>query len=399
MLVIPAEKNRVFGLDILRAMAIVLVLAAHTWPTKAHQQWPHAFAVLGVELFFVLSGFLIGGILIRLAEEDRLHTLRDVWGFWRRRWFRTLPNYYLFLGLHLVWRTWVLGFPDQVSTNWEYLFFVQNLRHPPPFFFPETWSLAVEEWFYLLFPLVLLGALQTLKRPGPAWASAIVLFLVIPTALRLWVAASTGPVDPANLDAQRRTWDTIVRMTVMFRLDVVMYGVIAALVAARRPVLWRRMAGWWPIGLTVVGVALASIGWHVPLEPADPWHGFLLWPVMAVGFALLLPRFSQISWAKGVAARLTSWIARISYALYLCHGLVLLAMWRWMGPKSGIGLEKNTFLWCITAWFLSLAVAGLVYQWFERPMMDLRDRFEGARTGRLQERVEAPPTPVERERP
>jgi peptidoglycan/LPS O-acetylase OafA/YrhL len=120
---------------------------------------------------------------------------------------------------------------------------------------------------------------------------------------------------------------------------------------------------------------------------------------MAVGFALLLPRFSQISWAKGGAARLTSWIARISYALYLCHGLVLLAMWRWMGPKSGIGLEKNTFLWCITAWFLSLAVAGLVYQWFERPMMDLRDRFEGARTGRLQERVEAPPTPVERERP
>jgi peptidoglycan/LPS O-acetylase OafA/YrhL len=396
--VIPAEKNRVFGLDIVRATAIALVLAAHTWPTKMYHQWPHAFAVLGVELFFVLSGFLIGGILIRLAEENRLRTLRDVWGFWRRRWFRTLPNYYLFLTLHLLWRTWVLGFPDQVGTNWEYLFFVQNLRHPPPFFFPETWSLAVEEWFYLLFPLVLLIALHNLKRPGAAWTAAIVFFLIVPTALRLQVAAGSGPVDPADLEAHRRTWDSILRMTVIYRLDVVMYGVIGALVAAKRPVLWRRMAGWWPIGLALVAVALASIGWHVPLETARPWHAFALWPIMAVGFALLLPRFSQIVGAKGVAARFTSWIARISYALYLCHGLVLLAMWRWMGPKSAIGLEKNTFLWCITAWVLSLSVAGLVYRWFERPMMNLRDRFEAAKTGRLQERVEAPPTPVEPER-
>jgi len=397
--VIPAEKNRVFGLDILRATAIVLVLAAHTWPTKTHLQWPHAFAALGVELFFVLSGFLIGGILIRLAEEDRLRTLRDVCGFWRRRWFRTLPNYYLFLGLHLAWRTWVLGFPDQVVTNWEYLFFVQNLRHPPPFFFRETWSLAVEEWFYLLFPLALLGALRILKRPGAAWAAAIVLFLLVPTALRLWVAASSSPIDPAQLEAHRRTWDTIVRMTVAFRLDVVMYGVMGALVAAKRPVLWKRMAGWWPTGVALVTVALTSIGWHVPLETARPWHAFALWPIMAVGFALLLPRFSQIAAAKGVAARCTSWIAKTSYALYLCHGLVLLALWRWMGPKSVIGLEKNTFPWCVMAWALSLAVAGLVYQWFERPVMELRDRFEGAKTGRLQERVEAPPTPVEREQP
>jgi peptidoglycan/LPS O-acetylase OafA/YrhL len=245
--------------------------------------------------------------------------------------------------------------------------------------------------------VVLLVALQTLKRPGAAWAAAIVLFLIIPTALRLWVAASSAPVDPANLEAHRRTWDTIIRMTVMFRLDVVMYGVIGALVAARRPVLWRRMAGWWPIGLALVGVALASIGWHAPLETAQPWQAFALWLIMAVGFAMLLPRFSQIPAAKGAVARFTSWIARISYALYLCHGLVLLAMWRWMGPKSVIGLEKNTFLWCITAWVLSLAVAGLVYRWFERPMMDLRDRFEAAKTGRLQERVEAPPTPVEPE--
>src|SRR5687768_15474997 len=97
--VITAEKNRILRRDIVRATAIWLVLAAHTCPTRSYLQWPNVFAVLGVELFFVLSGFLIGGSLIRLAEEGRLQSLANVWGFWRRRWFRTLPNYYLFLAL------------------------------------------------------------------------------------------------------------------------------------------------------------------------------------------------------------------------------------------------------------------------------------------------------------
>ncbi len=392
---IPAEKNRIFGLDILRATAIVLVLAAHTWPSKGWLQWPHAFSVLGVELFFVLSGFLIGGILIRLADEGRLRTFRDVCGFWRRRWFRTLPNYYLFLTLHLLWRTWVLGFPDQVSTNWEYLFFVQNLQRPPSYFFPETWSLAVEEWFYLLFPLLLWVALRALRRPLLAWLAVVGLFLLVPTALRLWVSTSvSGPIDPAHIDDHRRNWDFIVRMTVMLRLDVVMFGVGAALIAARRPLLWKRMANWWPIGLALAIVALTSIGWHAPFETAKPWQGFALWPIMAVGFALLLPRFSQIGAARGLAARCTSWMAKVSYALYLCHGLVLLAIHRWLGAKGLLGIEKNTVLWCLTAWVLSLAVAGAVYRWFEKPIMDLRDRFESTKTGALQERIEAPPTPT-----
>ncbi len=399
MPVIPAEKNRVFGLDILRATAILLVLAAHTWPTKAYQQWAYAFAVLGVELFFVLSGFLIGGILMRLAEEGRLRTLGDVWGFWRRRWFRTLPNYYLFLALHLVWRTWILGFPDQVATNWEYLFFVQNLRHPPGFFFPETWSLAVEEWFYLLFPVFLLVALRGFRRPGHAWMAVIALFLILPTVLRTWAALAVEvPLEPAQIEAAKRAWDAVPRKVVVLRLDVVMYGVICAVICARWRLFWERMRTWWPAGVVLIAVATASIGWDGPLHAAKPWEGLALWPIMAVGFALLLPRFSQIPAAGSVAARFTSWIAKISYALYLCHGLILLAMWRWMGPRSSIGLEKNSILWCVTAWVLSLAVAGLVYRWFEKPMMDVRDRFE-SRTGKLQERVEAPPTPVGDGRP
>lgn len=374
---IPVENNRVFGLDILRASAIVMVLVAHTWPSKSHGQWAGALAVLGVELFFVLSGFLIGRILIRLAQERRLHSLADVYAFWRRRWFRTLPNYYLFLALHLVWRTWVLGFPDQIATNWEYFVFMQNFTHPPPFFFPETWSLAVEEWFYLLFPVLLFVALHAFTRPKYAWLVVVALFMVVPTAFRLWTAIeATPPVDAGQLEGARRVWDSIVRKMVLFRLDVVMYGAIAALVSVWRPDLWRRLGSGWVAGFALLLISAGSIGWHTPLDTGNRWHAFALWPVISIGFALLLPAFNSIATGRGAVACGTSWMAKISYSLYLCHGLVLLAIARWLGPKTAAGLAPNTIWWTLTAWAGSLLVAYVVYRWFERPCMNLRERFK-----------------------
>lgn len=377
------KKDRVFGLDILRAAAILMVLIGHTWPSKARGTLPGTLAFLGVELFFVLSGFLIGGILVRLADEGRLHSLGEVFAFWRRRWFRTLPNYYLFLGLHLAWRTWVLGFPDQARTNWEHFFFVQNLTHPPSFFFPETWSLAIEEWFYLLFPLLLFVALRLLRKPVYAWSAVIALFLLIPTALRLWyVLESARPADAAALEGSTRMWDYAVRRMVIVRLDVVMYGVVGALLAAWRPGRWERMRDLWVIGAVFIGVVAASVAINSPLHPGKPWHGFALWPLTAIGFALLLPFFSRIPAGLGWAGRTISWVAKLSYALYLCHGLVLIVLWKWFGPKSAYYLPKNTVLWCAAAWVLSFAVAGVVYRWFEKPFMDLRDRFERPAAGR-----------------
>src|SRR5258705_3159660 len=182
------KDYRVFGLDALRALAILMVLAAHTWPSKAGVQYARALAVLGVELFFVMSGFLIGSILLRLAEEGCLGRLAGLFGFWRRRWFRTLPNYYLFLLLHLAWRSWVLGFPDVIGTYWKYFLFLQNFHHAPSLFFPETWSLAVEEWFYLLFALFFWALLRWTRKPWHACVVAVAIFAIIPTLLRAWEA-------------------------------------------------------------------------------------------------------------------------------------------------------------------------------------------------------------------
>ena len=161
------HPRRIFGLDAMRAAAILMVLVSHTWPSEKATNWGYVFGVLGVEMFFILSGFLIGGILLRLANTGRLQTWHDLVRFWRRRWYRTLPNYYLFLFLQMAWRAWVLGYPGVLSLDWQYIVFAQNLTDGPSFFFPETWSLSIEEWFYLYLRAVAVGNDANGEAEGP----------------------------------------------------------------------------------------------------------------------------------------------------------------------------------------------------------------------------------------
>jgi len=358
---------------VLRATAILLVLAAHTWPSKAAINLANACGVLGVELFFVLSGYLIGGILIRQTDTGRLDAFEGLVDFWRRRWFRTLPNYYLFLGLHVGWRSLVLGFPDVLPTEWEYVFFLQNFRAGPDFFFPETWSLAIEEWFYLLFALFLWAGFRLSQRPAKTWNLVVGAFLIVPCLVRIWYVMRMGGRSP---DGWAEGWDGTMRRTVILRLDVVMYGVVGALVAARRPDWWRLAAKLWPLALIPVAFGTTSLLFDFPLDRGKALDGLLLWPCMAIGFALLLPRFSMMAEKNGWPAELIRWVARLSYALYLCHGLVLLVLWRYFGQHahSFWNLHRQTWPWCLIAWAVAFAFAWMVYCWFEKPFMDLRDR-------------------------
>ena len=155
-----SEGGRVFGLDLLRAFAILCVVYSHgSFLLGDAPVIPRDLYMIpvfdGVGMFFVLSGFLIGRILLRtVAHEDS--DGRMLVRFWVWRWFRTLPNYYLVL-IVLVAVTWSLSaplvpLPDHLA---RYFTFMQNLAWPHPEFFGEAWSLAVEEWFYLCIPIPL----------------------------------------------------------------------------------------------------------------------------------------------------------------------------------------------------------------------------------------------------
>ena len=98
-----SQHNRIYGLDILRAFAILFVLYSHAFfliMDHVNERVYNLLSLDGVTLFFVLSGFLIGGILIRTIENKGFG-FKELLNFWTRRWFRTLPNYFLMLMVSL----------------------------------------------------------------------------------------------------------------------------------------------------------------------------------------------------------------------------------------------------------------------------------------------------------
>lgn len=138
------NPKRVFSLDVLRAIAILLVLICHLISRVGGKENSTAyyFGTLGVEIFFVLSGFLIGGIIIKIFRESEKFKLKDVKGFWIRRWFRTLPNYYLILIISIIiYSVYYQGFILKDLSNLKYFIFLQNLTSPPEvsFLYPGAW--------------------------------------------------------------------------------------------------------------------------------------------------------------------------------------------------------------------------------------------------------------------
>src|ERR1035437_361726 len=135
-------QKRNFGLDIIRAISISLVIIAHSFAIKNVE-----LGVWGVEVFFVLSGFLIGQILIR--DFTNGISFKKIMYFWKRRWFRTLPLYYAVILVKFIFFDSSLGLKF-----FAYIFFLQN-NFVGISFLPVSWSLVVEEWFYLTLPLLL----------------------------------------------------------------------------------------------------------------------------------------------------------------------------------------------------------------------------------------------------
>lgn len=363
--------DRVFGLDVVRAVAVTAVLVAHSFdllePVFVVPRTGQALAVCGVELFFVLSGFLIGGIIIDSVRRDP----RWVVTFWVRRWMRTLPNYYVFLALNVVlfvaiYHRWPAFGP--------FVAFAQSLLWPHPQFFNEAWSLAVEEVFYLLAPLVALALLPLARGRGRVLAMLVV-GAVLLGAFRVWWVRAYDP-----------QWDMGVRKVVGLRLDCIVYGVIAAY-ACRRWTLGPAVRG----ALAVAGVAVAgyavwllTIGWVV----ASPLWRALFFSIVSAGLAALLPLFARIdgSGVPSPVATATRRMALWSYALYLTNLPVQRAM-----ILFGIESARPWPSVALAAGFVatSIAWAAVTYRWFERPIMDRRDAV-AARLGL----VRSAPAPV-----
>jgi peptidoglycan/LPS O-acetylase OafA/YrhL len=354
------HTSRVYGLDVYRAVAILLVVMSHG-ALIAPELVPPFPMIDGVELFFVLSGFLIGTILIRTLEKEESFGFRSILHFWKRRWFRTLPNYYLILLVNiLLVSKGVIGGADAMDQfNWKFFVFCQNLASGYYGFFWESWSLSVEEWFYIVLPLVVV-LLRSFLSKKDTLLFTIAILIAAPLAYR---------ISQGNEQVDKFWYDVEFRKVVIMRLDTIIYGVLAAYIKYYYVDFWKR-SRWIAF---VAGIVIIYTAILIPKEPNDLFSKTFFFSMVSIGAMMLLPLADSVkNYRTKIIGKTLTHISLISYSMYLINfALVAQVIVKNFPPKN----EMEQVVWYFIFWGITIVLSTVLYYFFEKPMMKLRDRF------------------------
>lgn len=385
-----STAKRVFGLDIMRAIAILIVVDAHaTIALKEYYNGSFIHHLLpdGVELFFVLSGFLIGGILIRTYEKEQTFDRKLLINFWTRRWFRTLPNYYLVLSLLIgsaLVRAWRSGLHHALPAKWvllKYYLFLQNFSTRIPDFFPETWSLAIEEWSYISLPLVLwvMHTVWVNRWPRQRIVLATILLVIVGTNLYRLITALQIPISAGELEY---------RGIVLTRLDAIAYGVLAAYIKQYFPAFWtnqqtrRRLliAGLLLTATVAFSASIFVLGYYYEAGLSSAYTFFkrtFYFPCIGLSMMLIMPYMDGWKkpsgvWARAGIARIITHISLISYSMYLLNLTPIMLNMVERIPTTSV---ESGWLKIGLFWVLVLVASTVLYAFFEKPVTDLREKL------------------------
>jgi peptidoglycan/LPS O-acetylase OafA/YrhL len=362
-----ASRDRQPGLDLLRALAIIIVVIYHAgimgFPLPGRI---HRFGWIGVDLFFVLSGYLIGGQLLEPLARDRTMNFRL---FFARRALRILPAYLVVLGIYSLLPSW-REYPE-MSPLWKFVVSAQNIGLHGGTAFSHAWSLAVEDQFYLLLPLILLG----LSR----WRRAAMIIPCVIVGAELVLRAVLAWKNPAEISGVSfRGFQTWIYYPTWTRLDPLVFGVGLAAVEQFRPEWWKRAtnaAPWFVLPALGIIVYALWLG-----ETGDLTITACIWqfPLIALGMAALLvcavsPRLP----VRRVPIPGAAFVASIAYSAYLIQKLVIHFVAQFcsnhhIAPTSVSALLAVEACVFVAATFLFLAV--------ERPFLQLRHRIARRRT-------------------
>ncbi len=364
----PARSPRLPGLDLLRAAAIAWVMLYHlaVLGLIASTTWLVRFGWMGVDLFFVLSGFLIAGQLLRPWARGETPSLRR---FFARRLLRTLPAYWVVLAIYLL--VPVLRETPHLQPVWVFLSFTQNLvlGHQPNAF-SHAWSLSVEEQFYLALPLVLLAL--WVRPSARAAILAMLAVLVGGMCLRawLWTHQVVGPDGQIHDMRYMR----LIYYPTWSRLDGLLAGVAAAAIKLFRPRLWDKVTARPNLLLALGALTVIASSWLFGGQIAGFWGATFGYPLLALGLgAMVMGASAPESIIGRRAIPGAGWVAAASYSLYLSHKMVFHAV--------SAGLAPIPADWKPLAPVLAVALAApagvALHLLVERPFLKLRDRLSG----------------------
>jgi peptidoglycan/LPS O-acetylase OafA/YrhL len=342
-------RNR--NIDLLRVAAISMVLIYHGFQqSPVRPDWIIAitdFGQYGVDLFFVLSGWLIGGLYWR--ERQGFGNVMLV-RFWIRRWLRTVPPYLAALAA-----SWLaVHYARGQRFDFGYLFFIQNYYGRLPFF-SASWSLCIEEQFYLLGPVIC--TLWPERVPRRVVAPLLILMLFAPAIARLLAAHAPGPEFGYPLTATH------------LRMEGLFLGFLLAYLSRYAAPLFGTCQKLAPYLL------VASLGAIVLLQFAGVWLRYALCGLaVAVCFASLLLMVGPARQIR-LSGVMTP-IAVGSYSLYLTHGLAIqIARRLVMGWPEAVGLLYFPIM------IVLVSVLGLLFfNIIERTSIRVRDSYWPRRT-------------------
>lgn len=299
---------------------------------------------LGVDLFMLISGWLLGGQLLRDAQAKELRPGR----FYVKRWMRTLPPYYAMLLVLYLFRP-VTHAEIPAWQMLTHLLLVQN--YVGPNLYEVSWSLCVEEHFYLALPLVV-WVIERRRKLGTVLALVAAL-AVIAVAAR-WHYFSAHPSKEVPL------------MTHM-RSDGLFLGLLFAWIHLHRRDLWDRLGAiaalLLPAGVLLTVLLMASVS-----PPPTPW-GYI--GVATVGTWTLTPIFlaavHERSWFSRVTFPGLQYLGELTYAVYLVHVAIPAA---WLGGERGVTGPVGVLLRLA----LVIGFSMLLHHVVERPALALRRR-------------------------
>ncbi len=345
--------QRNLGLDILRTFSIFLVLFQHAGISIQKMVIP-TMGAFGVEIFFVLSGFLIGDILIRQLQKE--NSLKSIKTFLFRRWLRILPTYYFVLIFKF------LFIDHSIGLNIIYYFlFLQNNFYGIQFH-DVTWSLVIEEWFYIFLPLFLTLFFKLNGKQFKTGMFYFLAFIIAETVLRLiYVQVKGGTYSAIN-------------GIFLLRFDALFMGVILAYLKNNYFDVFKKLNSIW-LSLLAFGLIIGYLFFiNNRVEVMENFNNsvilkvahFIILPFL---ISLIVPKvfFSSIDW---VGIKLKTYLtfcftnlSKLTYSLYLVHPFFYF-----------LNDHFNPVLSKILYFIFTFVSAFLLYNLIEKPILKIRDK-------------------------
>jgi len=362
--------NKVYGLDLLRAIAVIWVILIHAH--LAIPDFPSVPGILygwmGVDLFFVLSGYLIGTQLLKLYANDNISLGR----FYLNRLLRILPAYLTVLALYFIFP----GFKEKpgIQPLWQFLTFTENLY--ADFYngraFSSVWSLCIEEQFYLVLPIILL--IFNGKHSIRSTITLSVITVISGMILRNYIfwhdlkpilAVDEGP-NSIWVQYQNKIY-----YPTYTRLDDILAGLILASISVFRPDWWQKYMCYTNL-ILLMGILGLIICFWLFADRYSPITIVFGYPLVALSFSLVvLAAISPDSILVYLKIPLVTAISTLSYSLYLIHK----PMFHLTTIYFERHLDVNNILSFIVYTAVVLVSAISLYYCVERPFLLLRNRI------------------------